>query len=53
MFWNIIKERVSFAKRLERVGGLFRKYKERQGVKGKSALFFLSPATETREGEGS
>ena len=25
LFWNIIKERVSFAKRLERVGGLFKK----------------------------
>ena len=24
LFWNIIKERVSFAKRLERVGGLFK-----------------------------
>ena len=25
LFWNIIKERVSFAKSLERVGGLFNK----------------------------
>ena len=45
LFWNIIKERVSFAKGLERVEWLLIKMEGREGPKGKSAL--LPPLSRT------
>ena len=51
LFCNIIKEMSSFAKRARERGWTLKGIVRRAGGLGKSALFFLSPATETGEGE--